>query len=264
MKIQNSIKTYKTTHYEITYNQVIKGCPKKHFHETLTMGALEKGELEVSVKKDFLLSVNSLLCINPYEIHSIPRVSMKNENLYVLYLDKTWLEGLQKELLNVESYLPLETLISNQTLYETFIKLCKLMLSNAFVMQKEEQLLLFLQTLLTQQTKQELPVNSETLANDIRAFIDEDKIFELTLEDIAKNFHIGTFHLIRLFKKSFGMTPYQYILSQKLNWAKELLLQGENIAMVALHCGFSDQSHLYKYFKEVFGTSPKAYQNSLM
>ena len=60
------------------------------------------------------------------------------------------------------------------------------------------------------------------------------------------------------------MTPHQYILSQRLNHAKELLLQGENIAEVALHCGFSDQSHLYKYFKEVFGISPKAYQNSLM
>ena len=97
--------THKTPHYEITYNQIIKGCPKKHFHETLTIVALEKGELEVSVKKEFLLSANSLLCINPYEIHSVPRVPMKNEKLYVLYLDKTWLECLQKELLGIKSYL---------------------------------------------------------------------------------------------------------------------------------------------------------------
>ena len=258
------IKTYKTPHYEITYNQVIRGCPKKHFHETLTIVALKKGELEVSVKKEFLLSKNRLLCINPYEIHSIPSVTMKNEKLYVLYLDKTWLESLQKELLGVESYLPLETLIVSQSLYEAFINLCKLMLSDTFTMQKEEQLLLFLQTLLRQQTKQELPINAEALATDIRAFIDKDELFELTLEEIAKNFHIGTFHLIRLFKKAFGMTPHQYILSQRLNRAKALLLQGESIAEVALECGFSDQSHLYKYFKEVFGVSPKAYQESLM
>ena len=258
------IKTYKTSHYEITYNQVIRGCPKKHFHETLTVVALEKGKLEVSVKKEFLLSVNRLLCINPYEVHSVPKVVMENEKLHVLYLDKAWFESIQRELLGVESYLPLETLISNQRLYEAFIQLCKLMLSDTFTMQKEEQLLLFLQTLLIQQTKEELPVNSETLATDIRAFIDKDKLFELTLEEIAKNFHIGTFHLIRLFKKAFGMTPHQYILSQRLNHAKALLLQGENIAQVALDCGFSDQSHLYKYFKEVFGISPKAYQNSLM
>ncbi len=258
------IKTYKTPHYEITYNHVIRGCPKKHFHETLTMVALEKGELEVSVKKKFLLSANSLLCINPYEIHSVPRVPMKNEKLYVLYLDKTWLESLQKELLCIASYLPLETLIVSQALYEAFIKLCKLMLSDTFAMQKEEQLLLFLQTLVTQQTKEEEPIDNKTLANDIRAFIDKDKLFELTLEEIAKNFHIGTFHLIRLFKKAFGMTPHQYILSQRLNHAKELLLQGDSIAEVALDCGFSDQSHLYKYFKEVFGISPKGSQESLM
>jgi len=256
--------TYKTPNYEITYNQVIRGCPKKHFHETLTMVALEKGELEFSVKKEFLLSVNRLLCINPYEIHSVPSIPMKNEKLYALYIEKDWLESLQKELLGVESYLPLETLIVSQSLYEAFINLCKLMLSDTFTMQKEEQLVLFLQTLLRQQTKEEQPLHSETLAHDIRAFIDKDRLFELTLEDIAKNFHIGTFHLIRLFKKSFDMTPHQYILSQRLNRAKALLLKDESIAEVALECGFSDQSHLYKYFKEVFGISPKAYQESLM
>ncbi len=208
--------TYKTPNYELTYNHVIRGCPKKHFHETLTMVALEKGELEVSVKKEFLLSVNRLLCINPYEIHSVPSIPMKNEKLYVLYIEKDWLESLQKELLGVESYLPLETFIVSQALYEAFINLCKLMLSDTFTMQKEEQLLLFLQTLLRQQTKQEQPLHSETLAHDIRVFIDEDKLFELTLEEVA------------------------------------------------IECRFSDQSHLYKYFKEVFGISPKAYQASLI
>ena len=141
---------------------------------------------------------------------------MKNEKLYVLYIEKDWLESLQKELLGVESYLPLETFIVSQALYEAFINLCKLMLSDTFTMQKEEQLLLFLQTLLRQQTKQEQPLHSETLAHDIRVFIDEDKLFELTLEEVA------------------------------------------------IECRFSDQSHLYKYFKEVFGISPKAYQASLI
>ena len=258
------MKTYKTAHFEVTFNQVIKGCPKKHFHEMLTIVALEKGALVFEMKKELFLTQDMLLCINPFEIHAFPKAPMEHEKLYVLYLQKDWLEEFQKEILCVESYLPLETLISNRVLFQAFIKLCKLMLSNAFIMQKEEQLLLFLQKLLIQQSKYEYPIIDNGLLNDIKMFIDEDTMFELTLGEIAKNFHISTFHLIRLFKKSFGMTPYQYILSQKLNRAKELLLQGESIVQVALLCGFNDQSHLYKYFKEVFGVSPKAYQDSLL
>ena len=36
------------------------------------------------------------------------------------------------------------------------------------------------------------------------------------------------------------------------------------ISEVALTLGFNDQSHLYKYFKQVFSISPKEYQKSLI
>jgi AraC-like DNA-binding protein len=37
-----------------------------------------------------------------------------------------------------------------------------------------------------------------------------------------------------------------------------------SISEVALNVGFNDQSHLYKYFKQIFSISPKEYQDSLI
>ena len=101
------------------------------------------------------------------------------------------------------------------------------------------------------------------LTCEIKTFIDKNITHNLTLEDISKEFLISPFHLIRLFKKELNLTPYQYILNKKINLAKELLSKGTNIAEVAVLVGFNDQSHLYKYFKQVFSISPKEYQVSL-
>jgi AraC family transcriptional regulator len=82
---------------------------------------------------------------------------------------------------------------------------------------------------------------------------------DLTLGEIASAAHISPFHFSRLFKRSTGLTPHQYVIERRVQRAKELL-GGTTlpIAEIALLCGFAHQSHLNRHFKRHFGVSPKA------
>jgi AraC family transcriptional regulator len=82
---------------------------------------------------------------------------------------------------------------------------------------------------------------------------------DLSLDDIARDLAMSKFHLIRQFKLSTGLSPYQYLLKRRLERAKTLLLQGDlAIGQIALAVGFGDQSQLNKHFKREFGATPTA------
>ena len=66
-------------------------------------------------------------------------------------------------------------------------------------------------------------------------------------------------HLIRAFHLEFGLPPHAYHLRLRLALAVELLSYGLSVATVASECGFADQSHLSRKFKEVYGLTPAAW-----
>ncbi|MEM9138008.1 MAG: helix-turn-helix transcriptional regulator, partial [Cyanobacteria bacterium P01_F01_bin.42] len=67
-----------------------------------------------------------------------------------------------------------------------------------------------------------------------------------------------------LFKEYMNISPHQYIISERITRAKQLLLRQEmTISEIALACGFNSQSHLTCYFRQHIGLTPKAYQMSL-
>ena len=66
-------------------------------------------------------------------------------------------------------------------------------------------------------------------------------------------------HLIRSFHLEFGLPPHAYHLRLRLAVAAELLSNGLSVSTVAYACGFADQSHLSRKFKEVYGLTPAAW-----
>ncbi|MBD1998936.1 helix-turn-helix transcriptional regulator [Oculatella sp. FACHB-28] len=94
-------------------------------------------------------------------------------------------------------------------------------------------------------------------------YIQEHLSEEISLEAIANRIGISRYYLSHLFKQSMGISLYQYVLQQRVECAKQLLKQSElSIAEIALECGFANQTHLAKHFRNLAGTSPKVYRNS--
>lgn len=84
-----------------------------------------------------------------------------------------------------------------------------------------------------------------------------------SLEQLAAIAGISPFHLVRQFKKVFGLPPHAFQVQARIKLAKQLLRQGMTPAYVAVTCGFHDQSHLTHHFKRSMGITPARYQSAL-
>lgn len=84
------------------------------------------------------------------------------------------------------------------------------------------------------------------------------------IEEMSKDSEISPYHLIRKFKKAFGLTPHQFQIQCKVRKAQKLLEKEKSIAEVTYDAGFCDQSHLDRCFRKIVGLTPLQYQNSLL
>jgi AraC-like DNA-binding protein len=62
--------------------------------------------------------------------------------------------------------------------------------------------------------------------------------------------------LARAFVSTFGITPHAYVLTRRLDIARDRILNGEPLASVATELGFFDQAHLTHRFKRFLGVPP--------
>lgn len=84
---------------------------------------------------------------------------------------------------------------------------------------------------------------------------------EIKLNDLAALVSISQYYFCRLFKRSMGIAPHQYLLQQRIERSKQLLKQKElAIADIALLCGFKNQSHFTTFFRKSTGVTPKVYK----
>jgi AraC family transcriptional regulator len=86
---------------------------------------------------------------------------------------------------------------------------------------------------------------------------------DIKLADLAGSIGMSQFHFSHLFKQSIGTSPYQYLLQQRIERAKQLLKQtNRSIVDIAFGCGFNSHSHLSKQFRQLTGMTPKSYRSS--
>jgi len=83
---------------------------------------------------------------------------------------------------------------------------------------------------------------------------------ELSLAEIAAQANTSPHHFSRLFKESAGVSPHQYVIRERVERAKGLLLCDVPIGEVARMVGFSSQAHLTRHFKRLVGVTPARYR----
>src|SRR5262249_24608521 len=84
---------------------------------------------------------------------------------------------------------------------------------------------------------------------------------EVTVRELAHIADLSTHHFVRMFQKSLGLTPHQYLLERRVERAKELLHdQTANLADVGLSTGFCSQSHFTSAFHRAVGVTPAGFQ----
>lgn len=77
-----------------------------------------------------------------------------------------------------------------------------------------------------------------------------------SLDELAADAGLSRFALCRAFQKTYGVTPYAWLLERRLACASRALAAGVPASEAALATGFADQSHLTRMLKRRFGMAP--------
>ena len=88
---------------------------------------------------------------------------------------------------------------------------------------------------------------------------------DLSLDEMAEAVGLSTAHFARMFRKSTGQTPHQFVLRQRLERAKLMLRAPDaRVLDVAVACGFKTQQHFAQVFRDVCGLTPTEYRQNLV
>jgi two-component system response regulator YesN len=103
---------------------------------------------------------------------------------------------------------------------------------------------------------------SEKMVNDIELYIKTHAAEDNSILVICRNFGISQPYLSRIFKKYRKCTFNEFVISVKVEKAKQLLLMRKDllIGTIATLLGFSDQFYFSKVFKTITGHTPSEFR----
>jgi AraC family transcriptional regulator len=101
------------------------------------------------------------------------------------------------------------------------------------------------------------PWQSRRAQEMMRSRLDE----AVSLAELARALSLSPSHFARAFKQTTGQPPHRWLMEQRIDKAKQLLI-GTTLSLgeIALACGFADQSHFTRMFSRVTHSSPGAWR----
>lgn len=261
--IQQFYRSAELPWLEIRHSANTDSCFEPHSHRTHSIGCLLEGESYFHYRKQKRPTRAGHLClINADEVHSCRPETDAGWRYLMLYLDKNWLarmfnEGAEADgrVLNFE-----QPLLDNPALSQRFVEQC-FALTRENGLNQQEALLNLLSDiglhdsgLIAQHAADDHPALNR-IAEYIRANFDQP----ITLAELAQLSGLSPSHLQRSFRKHFGISPAHFQHQCRIHEACDRLRADHSISDVALATGYSDQSHLYRWFRRFVDTTPRQY-----
>lgn len=237
----------------------------QHFHDTYTIGITNDGLFKSKhLKKTYLSYKNSIRIANPGEMHGGDSSSWKYTNFYPT------MELLSQiyEQIFFEKKIPIfeQHIIEDLVLYNFLYSLFQSVYKKEDSMKIEIKLIDTLSYLIKQYTHTTKDYdnlfNDKSIIKTSVEYIKDTLETNLTLDDLASNVSMSKYHFLRVFKQHLGITPHRYILTQKIDKARDKIINGSTISQASFEVGFSDQSHFTRNFKKLYGYTPKMIFNN--
>lgn len=104
--------------------------------------------------------------------------------------------------------------------------------------------------------------NKKYIVHQITKYLEEHYQEKTSLDQIASNMYLSSYYVSKIFKSETGDTPINYLISLRMQKAKEMLDENPNLSVqeVAVTVGYDDAYHFSKLFKKYFGISPLYYK----
>ncbi|GEN86848.1 AraC family transcriptional regulator [Oceanobacillus sp. FSL W8-0428] len=244
-----------------------KGITQKfpaHFHDYYVFGFIEEGERELICQgEEYVIHPGDVLIFNPYDTHSCEQVDGGTLDYRCINVKADVIKKAMFEIKG-EEILPRfkENVLYKSEVASTLKDLHLKILEEEEAFKKEELFLYLMEELIEINSDLAIPkaaLESSHKVQTISSFLEEHYTKKISLKELSDLIGWSKYHLLRSFTKQKGISPYSYLETIRVNHAKKLLEQGVKPAEAAFLTGFSDQSHLTKFFKSMIGLTPKQY-----
>ncbi len=101
------------------------------------------------------------------------------------------------------------------------------------------------------------PFQKQRVLHFIREHLDTD----MAVSDLAAIIGVSSAHFSRLFRASYGMSPYRFVMWQRVAKAKGMLEESrKTVGEIAIELGFASHSHFTKIFHKMTGATPSQFR----
>ena len=94
----------------------------------------------------------------------------------------------------------------------------------------------------------------------IKNYIDNNYDTDLNLDFLSNNRFVSKYHLLRIFKRYYGLTPRQYLIDKRIEVSKTHLKNKMSVTETCFAVGFESLGSFSTLFKSRTGKSPSKYQ----
>ena len=91
---------------------------------------------------------------------------------------------------------------------------------------------------------------------EIMEYLNQNLAEEIDIDQLAEQFFISKFYMMRLFQRETGTTIYSYLTQKRLLKARELMDAGMRATESCYACGFHSYSSFTRAYGKYFGTTP--------
>ncbi len=258
---------------ELLHAQHLKHSFPKHTHERYAIGVIEQGALGFFYRGENVVAAQGQinLCI-PGEVHTGQPATEGGWTYRMFYFDADVLQTVASDVLGRACELPFfrSGVLHDPALAAQLYQLHQQLGNVATpLLEQQTRLLETLGELIVRHgddsslnNRPKIPTHP-TAVQQLIHYIEENFSADISLDDLAQHTHISRYHLVHLFSETVGIPPHAYLRQVRIRRAKQMLHAGQPIATVAAATGFTDQSHLNRWFKRLWGFTPGQYRNSV-
>lgn len=264
---QNTVPTAMVRNAGLPFIEIKEGDWKSysvrtHSHEELSIGFVEGGSSTITCKAlKFKMKARQSILIPPGIIHLCRPDDLCKFWFTIFYIAPHWFEAAFK--IKLDRVKPQTSPLDHQTLEKRdwFLDVFK---TESDPLEIESAAILFLGHFMFSCFDMNpltlASAESQTGLEEIKHYMDQNFRDQVQLDDLARISGMTKFSLLRRFKTHYKLSPHAYIINKRINYAKQLLLEGKTVAHTAVTCGFFDQSHFVKTFRHYVGIAPINYK----
>lgn len=237
-----------------------------HFHEHYVIQLVERGVNKcICERKNYQIESGGIIIINPHEIHTGNSLGNRFFEYKSLCPTIDCMKLTVHKLQELKNNLPAfgNAPIYDKLLVQRFKQLFLMAKNNNDKLEIETAFIDFLGYLINKYSDVGyafyLIKNEKCRVDKIKDFIRDNYERNFSLDELSRCVMMSPYHLIRIFKKEVGMTPFEYLRNYRVEKAKVMLREKKSIVDAIYDNGFYDQSHFIRHFKNVTGVTPKVY-----